>query len=167
VGECADSWATGIIGTNHFVIDHRPEFMNLEDQREVAARLIAELPLFSFLCRPAISEGEVSNEVIPLSIANLDREETGEYQFPDSERVARFRSALEPQAGIPAASILNELEASLPVQRTGRDGHSPRLRDKPPPRRQLPKATGSHEDTVPAVPNPPAHRHHQRSRRIS
>jgi hypothetical protein len=42
-----------IIGTNHFVIDHRPEFMSLEDQQEIAARRIYELSLWQFLCRPA------------------------------------------------------------------------------------------------------------------
>jgi hypothetical protein len=158
------SFTGRIIGTNHFVIDQRPEFMRLEEQQEEAARRITEQRLFEFLLRPAISEGEVSQEVIPISIANLDRdEETGEYQFPNYDRVARFRSALESQSGIPAATLLKELEASLPVQRAGRDGHSPRRQQ--PPQTPLPAAPadGSRENATPAAP----HRRHHRRRQIS
>ena len=113
---------------------------------------------------PALREGEVSSSVIPISIANLDfDEETGSYQFPDYARVARFRAALEAQAGIPAATILKELEASLPVRRVVQDGHSPRLREQPPPQPPVPApaAGNSHEDTAPAQ-SP-----RQRRRRIS
>ena len=146
------------------VIDYRPEFMNLEDQLEEAANRIASLGLFQFLCRPALHEGAVSQEVIPLSIANLDRDkETGEYQFPNADRVARFRAALESQAGIPAATILKELESSLPNPRGARDGHSPRRQQ--PPQTPLPAAPadGSRENATPAAP----HRRHHRRRQIS
>jgi hypothetical protein len=149
----------------HEVIDYEPEFMRLEEQQEEAANRIAELGLFQFLCRPALHEGAVSHAVIPVTIENLDRDaETDEYQFPDYERVARFRSALASQAGIPAATILKELESSLPIQRAGRDGHS--LRQQPPPQPPAPATTGNGkgEDTAPAQPS---HRHHQRRRRIS
>jgi hypothetical protein len=92
--------------------------MPLEEQQEEAAKRIYELGLFEFLCRPAIREGEVSHSVIPLSIGNLDRdEETGEYQFPNYERVARLRRTLESQAGIPAAAMLKELDLAYPPQR--------------------------------------------------
>jgi hypothetical protein len=146
-----------IIGTNHFVIDHRPEFMPLEDQQEIAARSIYELSLFEFLCRPAIREGEVSKEVIPISIANLDRDkETGEYQFPDSDRVARFREALAAKSGIPAASILKELDAALPAPRAAQENRHSRLQEPPQRERE------------PATPAPQtAHRHQQRRRKIS
>jgi hypothetical protein len=107
---------TRIIGTNHFVIDHRPEFMALDEQQEEAAKRIYELGLFEFLCRPAIREGEVSKEVIPLSIANLDRDE-GEYQFPNHDRVSRFRDVLAAKDGIPAATIRKELDSALPATR--------------------------------------------------
>jgi hypothetical protein len=147
-----------------FIVDHDPEFMNLEEQQEIAAKRIAELGLFQFLCRPALREGEVSSSVIPLTIANLDFDaEAGEYQFPDYDRVARFRSALASQSGIPAASILKELEASLPVLRAAQGGHSPRLREQPPPQPPVPApaAGNSHEGTAPAQ-SP-----RQRRRRIS
>jgi hypothetical protein len=101
----------------YYVLDTEPEFMSLEDQLEEAANRIYELGLFQFLCRPALREGEVSQAVIPITIANLDRDEkTGEYQFPNSERVARLRKALESQTGIPAAAILKELDSQFPIQ---------------------------------------------------
>jgi hypothetical protein len=112
-------------------------FMPLEEQQERFAQRINEQGLFEFLLRPAIREGEVSSSVIPITIANLDRDdETGSYQFPDSDRVARFRAALEPQAGIPAATILKELNSSLPARRAEQDGHFPRLKERQPPQRR-------------------------------
>jgi hypothetical protein len=144
----------------YYVLDREPRaYFSLEEQQEEVANWIADLGLFEFLCRPAISEGEVSRAVIPVSIANLDRDgETGEYQFPDYERVARFRSALEAKDGIPAAAILKELESALPAGKGERDGRSRREQPLQPP---APKgaADGTHEDT--------AHpRHHQRRRQL-
>jgi hypothetical protein len=145
----------------YYVLDTEPgAYMSLEDQQEEAANLIADLGLFEFLCRPAISEGEVSHAVIPVSIANLDRDgETGEYQFPNYDRVARFRSALEAKDGIPAAAILKELESALPG---AGDGHSPRQQPLQPPAPHVP-ADGKREDPASAHPSP---RHHQRRRQI-
>jgi hypothetical protein len=140
-----------------FIVDHDPEFMNLEDQLEEAANRIHELRLFEFLCRPAIREGEVSDSVIPLTIANLDRdEETGGYQFPNYERVALLRRALESQTGIPAATILKDLDAALPSGRAERDHRH--LREQPPAQRAEDMATSSHQGE---------HQRHQQRRRIS
>jgi hypothetical protein len=101
----------------YYVLDTEPgAYMNLEEQLEEAARRLYELDRFEFLCRPAIREGVVSKAVIPLSIANLDRH-AGEYQFPNHERVARFRDVLAAKDGIPAATILKELDLSLPATR--------------------------------------------------
>jgi hypothetical protein len=145
-----------------FVVDHEPEFMPLAEQQERFAQAITEQGLFEFLLRPALREGEVSNAVIPISIANLDRDgETGAYQFPNAERVARLRRALESQAGIPAAAILKELDASLPGQRGQRDGHARPLREQPQPQQQRTS------DIAVASPHQPAQRHHQSRRRIS
>jgi hypothetical protein len=155
------SFTGRIIGTNHFVIDQRPEFMPLEEQQEEAAKRIYELGLFEFLCRPAIREGEVSKEVIPLSIANLDRDaESGEYQFPDSERVSRFRDVLAAKDGIPAAAILKELDLSLPATRAVRDGHAPRLREQAPPRPQ-PTPVPAPADAAQATPPLPTQRRYR------
>jgi hypothetical protein len=148
-----------------YVVDEEPEFMPLEEQTERFAQAITAQGLFEFLLRPAIREGEVSKEVIPISIANLDRdEETGEYQFPNYERVARLRAALAAQSGIPAAALLKEMESVLSAQRREQDGHS--LRKQPPPQVLTPAATaeGSREDTTPAHPS---RRRHQRRRQLS
>src|SRR5918999_2154940 len=146
-----------ISGSTQVVIDFEPEFMPLEEQQEIAARRIAEQGLFEFLLRPAIREGEVSQSVIPITIANLDRDaDTGEYQFPNYERVSLLRGALAAQSGIPAASILKELDASLPVQRAERDGHVPHLREQQ-----------RKSDTAPALQYQPTQRQHQSRRRIS
>jgi hypothetical protein len=131
--------------------------MNLEEQLEEAAKRIYELRLFEFLARPALREGEVSHSVIPLTIANLDQDaETGEHHLPNYARVARLRRALEAQSGIPAASILKELDASLPVQRAERDGHVPHLREQQ-----------RKSDTAPDIQYQPTQRQHQSRRRIS
>jgi hypothetical protein len=148
-----------IIGSNHFVIDEEPEFMPLEEQQERFAQAITQQGLFEFLLRSAIREGEVSQSVVPITIANLDRDaETGEYQFPNYERVALLRRALESQTGIPAAAILKELDATPPGQRTVRDSHAPHLREQPPPQRE--------GDGLTPLPQP-ANRRHQHRRRIS
>jgi hypothetical protein len=55
-----NSFTRSTIGTNHFVIDHRPEFMPLSEQTELAARRLVELPAFSFFARVATGEGSVS-----------------------------------------------------------------------------------------------------------
>jgi hypothetical protein len=140
-----------------YVVDYEPEFMSLEDQLEEAANRIAELNLFHFLCRPALREGEVSQSVIPITIEHVDRDEwTGEYHFPNPQRIREVCSLLAAQSGIPAASILKELDASLPVQRAERDGHVPHLREQQ-----------RKSDTAPALQYQPTQRQHQSRRRIS
>jgi hypothetical protein len=145
------------MGSVNTVIDHEPEFMPLEEQQERFAQTITEQVSFEFLLRPAIREGEVSQAVIPITIANLDRDtETGQYQYPNYERVSLLRGALAAQSGIPAASILKELDASLPVQRAERDGHVPHLREQQ-----------RKSDTAPDIQYQPTQRQHQSRRRIS
>jgi hypothetical protein len=104
----------------YFVLDYEADYLPMDEQQELLAAQIAELGLFQFLCRPAVREGEVSPAVIPLTIAHLDRDEHGGYQFPNAERVARFRAALAVQTGIPAATLLRELDAVLPAERAVR-----------------------------------------------
>ena len=140
-----------------FVVDEEPEFMPLEEQQERFAQYLTEQGLFEFLLRPAIREGEVSRAAVPITLANLDRDvETGEYQFPNYERVARLRRALESQAGIPAAAILKELDAPLPVQEATQENRRSRLQELP----------HREEEPVTLVPQL-AHRHQQRRRKIS
>jgi hypothetical protein len=137
----------------YYVLDTEPgEYMSLEEQQEEAARRIAELRLFEFLCRPAIREGEISHSVIPVSIANLDfDDETGEYQFPNYDRVARFRAALEAQSGIPAATILKELASCLPATRGTRvSTPSPKARASQPETPESQPALGQQAPTASA-----------------
>jgi hypothetical protein len=100
--------------TMHFVIDHEPEFMRLEEQQELYAQQIKQLRLFEFLLRPAEREGQVSQPVIPITIANFVRDKaTGEYLFPEREVVAQLRPLLVAKSGIPIATIWKEQEARL------------------------------------------------------
>jgi hypothetical protein len=102
------------IGRANVVIDHEPEHMPLPEQCELAAQKLRNLGVFHFLTRPAIREGEVSQAVIPISIAGIVRDrKTGEYVIPDSELVGRVRSRLTNRSGIPAATINQEQEARL------------------------------------------------------
>jgi hypothetical protein len=132
-----------------FVVDHDPEFMNLEEQQEVAARRIAELGLFQFLCRPALSEGVVSDSVIPISIAHVDRdEETGDYHFPNPLRIQEVCSLLAAQSGVPMKTLLAEQDALLargqqPPQTRQPVNRSPSI---PPP------ATADADQVTPSLP---------------
>jgi hypothetical protein len=112
------------MGSINTVIDHEPEFMPLAEQQERFAQAITKQGLFEFLLRPSLREGEVSQEVIPISVANtvLDPD-TGEQQFPDLAAVAKFRSLLPAAAGIPIKRLLAEQEARLPRDAGGSDGH--------------------------------------------
>jgi hypothetical protein len=154
---------TRIIGTNHFVIDHRPEFMSLEDQLEEAANQITQLGRFRFLCRPATSAGAVSNDVFPLSIAEIDRDAvTGDYHYPDLPRISEVRSLLAAQSGIPAAAIPKELGVALPPERrdrtrtsSGQPRHKPH--QMPPP--QTPQPVPA--DAAQPTPSLPTHRRYR------
>jgi hypothetical protein len=144
------------------IIEEEPMFLSLEEQTELFVQHLTQLGLFQFLCRPATSEGTVSNEVFPLSIAEIDRDAvTGDYQYPDLPRISEVRALLAAQSGIPAAAMRNELDAALPVQRAARDGNTPRMREQP-PRHPPSKAA-----TAPTIPHQPAQRRHQRRHRIT
>jgi hypothetical protein len=65
------------------VIDEEPEFLPLAEQTELFAQRIKHLGRFQFLFRPAVSEGHIGSEVLPLSIRDLDRDtETARISFP-------------------------------------------------------------------------------------
>jgi hypothetical protein len=89
--------------------------MPLAEQTELFAQRIKKPGRFQFLLRPAIAEGHIGSAVLPLTIRDLDRDmETGEYQFPESDLLARVRAALAKHAGIPIARLLQEQENRLP-----------------------------------------------------
>jgi hypothetical protein len=49
-----------------YVVDVEPEFMPLEEQKELFAQRVKRLGLFQFLLRPALSEGKIGTAVLPL-----------------------------------------------------------------------------------------------------
>jgi hypothetical protein len=71
-----------------------------------------------FLIHPAVREGEVSDEVIRLTIGDAIRDaDTGEYQFldPDADAalIAAMQQRLAARSGIPLADILAAHEEGL------------------------------------------------------
>jgi hypothetical protein len=161
----------------YFVIDVEPEFLPMPEQQELYAQHLTKLGLFHFFCRPAISEGEVSESVIPITIANIDRDpQTGEYQFPNAERIAQVRAALEPHSGIPVDSILKEQENRLletTIWRTPPPAQTPRRAEEmrrpgvttPEKPQSVPDPAHSQHPTLPAGRQ--GERRHQRWHKLS
>jgi hypothetical protein len=141
-----------------YVVDHEPEFMPLAEQQERFAQRINEQKLFEFLLRPATREGEVSQEVLPISIANtvLDPD-TGEQQFPDQAGVAKFRSLLTVHSGMPIKQLLAEQDGLYPTATQELPRPKPTGR---PTASQQPSA----DSTVTAHPQLPPRRHRLPSR---
>jgi hypothetical protein len=111
----------GLGSAYHVVIDLEPEFMRLEEQRELFAQRIKNLGRFQFLLRPAVAEGHIGQAVLPLTLRNDDRDkETGEYQYPDPALLARVRAALASHSGMPIGTLLKEQEARLLPAPSGR-----------------------------------------------
>jgi hypothetical protein len=100
-----------------YVVDHEPEFMPLEEQKELFAQRVKRLGLFQFLVRPALSEGLIGTAVYPLSIHHVDRDPiTGQGAFPEQHVLARIRSILAGRSGKPQPALLAEQEARLMQQ---------------------------------------------------
>jgi hypothetical protein len=159
------------------VIAEQPEFLHLDEQTELFAQRIKGLGRFQFLLRPAIAEGHIGSEVLPLTIRDLDRDkETGEYQFPDIPLMQRLRAALAKQSGIPIQRLLQEQENRLPQalpEPTRRlSPPQPRQAVKPPLRRPQPNGHQNQQPTgtTPTLPagsgEQPNQPRHQRRDRI-
>jgi hypothetical protein len=133
--------------------------MPLEEQTELFANRIKKLGRFQFLLRPAIAEGHIGTEVVPMTIRHEDRDPlTGEYQFPDQPLVQRVRAALAKQSGIPIQRLLSEQEKRL-AQGSLINGtlRNPALTGQQPPLQQRSTATSENgrEDSgseTPAIP---------------
>jgi hypothetical protein len=105
-----------------------PVYMPLEEQTELFANRIKKLGRFQFLLRPAVAEGHIGSEVVPMTIRHEDRDPlTGEYQFPDQPLVQRVRAALAKHSGIRIATLLAEQEKRL---RPAPDGQPRELPDR-------------------------------------
>jgi hypothetical protein len=100
----------GVLGKFDPVLE--PEFMPLEEQRELFAQRIKGLGRFQFLFRPAVTEGQIETAVLPLTIQHEDCDpRTGERQYPDSQLIERFRKALAAQSGMPVKKLLAAQDA--------------------------------------------------------
>lgn len=108
-----------LLGPAYFILDYEPEFYPLDEQLELAAQAIKKLGRFQFLLRPAIREGEVSEAVFPITIADLDRDpETGSSLFPQEAVLSRVRHALAAAGGMPIDRILTAQQSRLGGGRT-------------------------------------------------
>jgi hypothetical protein len=120
----------------YYILDYDPQYMALELQAEDAAGRIQQLGALEFLCRPVVSEGAVSQDVVSLALSDaITDPDTGEGIFPDPEQdaalLAQIQHQLAARSGIPVTDILQEQEARLT------DGISQK-----PPQTQLATAAG-------------------------
>jgi hypothetical protein len=139
------------------VIDVKLHYMPLEEQTELFANRIKKLGRFQFLLRPAIAEGHIGSEVLPLTIRHEDVDpQTGEYQYPDAPLVARVREALAKQSGIPIVRLLAEQEKRLSQAPRHRIPASPQ--DGKRPEKVTVSEKASAQPTPPTVPALPAGR---------
>jgi hypothetical protein len=149
------------------IIEQEPVFMPLEEQTELFMQRLTQLGVFQFLCRPATSEGAVSNDVFPLSIAEIDRDPvTGDYHYPDLSRISEVRSFLAAQSGIPVATIPKELSMAHPSEQrdrkrtsSGQPTQQPRQMAPPEPAQPSPAAAST--DAVQSTPSIPTQRRYR------
>jgi hypothetical protein len=103
----------------YFPLEAIPHYMSLDDQQEEAAGTITKLGALEFLCRSAVSERAVSQEVVPLFITDaITDPDSGEYVFPDPDQdaplIAEIQQGVAERSGIPRGEILKEQETVLP-----------------------------------------------------
>jgi hypothetical protein len=77
------------------LIDEEPQFMPLEEQRELFAQKLRTLPHWQFLLRPAEREGVIGTAVYPITIRLVDLV-NGEYHFPDPKLMDTLSPNLPP-----------------------------------------------------------------------
>jgi hypothetical protein len=99
-------------GTDYPVV---AQYMPLDQQREVFANRIRNLHQYQFLLRPAVNEGEIGQDVFPLSIRTPDPG-----QFPDRELLDPLYPMLAARSGTPVDVLIKEQEARL---RPGQQQH--------------------------------------------
>jgi hypothetical protein len=127
-------------------------YLTLEEQQELYAQKISGLRRFEFLLRPAVREGEVSIDVIPISIAKYARNsETGEDAFPNQELVTKLYARLAASASRQAAPSVTEQDAQptecpvkVPPQTSAHPAVTPAV-----------GGNGSQPVVLPSVPAPP------------
>jgi hypothetical protein len=139
-----------------YVIDVEPEFMPLEEQKELFAQRVKGLGLFQFVVRPALSEGMIGTAVYPLRIHNVDLDpKTGQLAFPEQHVLARIRAILAARSGKPITALLAEQEQRGHILPEGRppqpeqlDNHPPETQDTEPDQPQRGR-TRRHRERLP------------------
>jgi hypothetical protein len=102
----------------YYILENEPQYMGLDLQAEDAAGRIQQLGALEFLCRPAVSEGAVSQDVVSLALSDaITDPDTGEGIFPDPEQdaalIAQIQHGLAARSGIPISDILSDQDARL------------------------------------------------------
>jgi hypothetical protein len=102
-------WARGKLEA--YLPIEEPVYLPLEEQTELFANRIRQLKQYQFLVRPAVSEGEISTNVFPISIRTVTHDPvTGEQQFPERERITEIRAILAAKSGRPVRELIQEQE---------------------------------------------------------
>jgi hypothetical protein len=88
------------------VLDQRPIEFTVEEQHLLASYKVKEQPAFHFLVRPAQGEGDVTGEVLPVTIRNFDKG-----LWVNEQLVVQARELLSKKCGVPVASALSEIDS--------------------------------------------------------
>ena len=112
-------WMSDMLGP--YVVDHTTEEYTPEEQLLAERDMYLEMPKFKFLVRFPSEEGDVANNVVWASIANLDPG-----QYPDSLFLSQVRERITIHDGQPIQEILAQIDArsktkkDRPAKGTGR-----------------------------------------------
>jgi hypothetical protein len=107
-------YVPGYGGGEYFPLEEIPMYFSLQEQLELAAQRILQLPRLSFFVRPATEEGSVSQFVSKITIREVLKDpQTNDLVFPDETLIQQLKSRLAKRSGIPVATILKEQEARL------------------------------------------------------
>jgi hypothetical protein len=93
-----------------YIVDYTTAELTAEEQDLLNSYLLRDTGLFRFLVRPAAHEGDVRNDLRPMSIANLDRN-----IWVDEDLVEQARPLLAARSGIPVARLLPDIRSRLLV----------------------------------------------------
>lgn len=92
-------------GFQPHLIDLQPVEWTIPEQEIMAAQLFTQLRPFHFLVKPALSEGDITGVLQPMSIENVDAG-----LWVDDERVSAIRYLLAQKEGQPIDRLLGEIE---------------------------------------------------------
>jgi hypothetical protein len=109
--------------TTHFVIDHRPIFMPLEEQNYLDSRDFMNLRKGEWLFAESIGEGEIATSVRKIISPSLF---AGPFVSENKDLLQQLRLYLTRRDGVPLESVLAEIETQqLPVMSDTETGTAP------------------------------------------